>query len=107
MLTLYPWVHEDGMAVARTEGMEESMNVTAYVLNVAASALLAGSVWAQNPSQNPSGSQMPHTQPGQPSGLPGSVRTPRTFPSDTTGGQAQQPVMDPMASAYGPEIRSC
>ena len=29
------------------------MNVTAYALNVAASALLAGSVWAQNPTQNP------------------------------------------------------
>ena len=38
------------------------MNVTTYVLNVAASALLAGSVWAQNPSQNPSSSQMPQTR---------------------------------------------
>ncbi len=41
------------------------MNVTAYVVNVAASALLAGSVWAQNPSQNPPSSQIPQTPPGQ------------------------------------------
>ena len=73
------------------------MNVTAYLVKVAASALLAGSVWAQNPSQNPPSSQMPQTPPGQ-SG-PGGVRTPGTFPSDTTEGQEQQPVMDPLASA--------
>jgi putative membrane protein len=77
------------------------MNVTAYVLNVAASTVLAGAVWAQNPSQNPSSSQTPQTLPGQPSGPPGSVRTPGTFPSDTIEGQAQQPVMDPRASARG------
>ena len=63
------------------------MNVTAYVLNVAASTLLAGSVWAQNPSQYPSSSQIPQTSPGQPSGPPGSVRTPGTFPSDTPKGK--------------------
>ncbi len=73
------------------------MNVTAYLVSVTASALLAGSVWAQNPSQNPSSSQMPQTPPGQ-SG-PGSVRTPGTFPSGTIEGQEQQPVMDPLASA--------
>ena len=88
----------NGISVAPTEERAQSMNVTAYALNVAASALLAGSLWAQNPSQNPSGSQMPQT-PGQPSGLPGSVRTPGTFPSDTTEAQAQQPVTDPMTSA--------
>jgi putative membrane protein len=73
------------------------MNVTAYVLNVAASALLAGPAWAQNPSQDPT-SQVPQTSPGQPS-PPGSVRTPSTFPSDTTEGRAQEQVMDPLASA--------
>ena len=74
------------------------MNVTAYVLTVLASALLAGSVWAQNPSQYPPNSQTPQTSPGQPPG-PGGVRTPGTFPSDTTEGQTQQPAMDPIASA--------
>ena len=45
------------------------MNVTAYVLTVAASALLAGSVWAQNPSQYPPNSQTPQTSPGSRPGL--------------------------------------
>ena len=96
---MYPW----GMKLARQlqewKGMEEEMNYTAYALNVAASALLVGSAWAQNPTQNPSSSQIPQTQPGQPPGPPGAVRTPGTFPSDTTEGQTQQPVIDPMASA--------
>jgi putative membrane protein len=77
--------------------MEESMNNTAYALTVAISVLLAGSVWAQNPSNSPMPQTPPISQPPGASG-PGSVRTPGISPSDTIDGQAQ-PVIDPMASA--------
>lgn len=71
------------------------MNNTAYALTVAASVLLAGSVWAQNPSS----SATPQTPPvSQTPGEPGSVRTPGISPSDTINGQAQATV-DPLATA--------
>ena len=71
------------------------MKVTSYPLTVAASALLAATVWAQNPSS----SQTPQSRPeSQPPYSPGGVRTPGINPCDTTEGQTQ-PVMDPMVSA--------
>src|SRR4051812_41584022 len=99
--------------------MEECMKVTSCVLTVSASALLAASVWAQNPSTqsrpesqppyspggvrtpgiDPSSSQTPQSRPeSQPPYSPGGARTPGINPSDTTEGQSQR-AMDPMASA--------
>src|SRR5215208_5352245 len=100
--------------------MEDSMKVTSYPLTVAASALLALTVWAQNPSSsqtpqswpgsqspcssggvrspgiNPSSSQTPQSRPeSQPPYTPGGVRNPGLNPCDTTEGQTQ-PVMDSM-----------
>ena len=99
------------------------MKVTSYPLTVAASALLAANVWAQNPSSsqtaqsrpdsqppytpggvrnpgiNPSSSQTPQSRPdSQPPYTPGGARTSGLNPCDTTEGQTQ-PVMDPMVSA--------
>jgi putative membrane protein len=99
------------------------MKVTSHVLTVAATALLAATVWAQNssssqtpqirpeaqppyspggartPGIDPSSSQTPPMRPeAQPPYSPGSARTPGVNPSDTTEGQTQ-PAMDPMVSA--------
>jgi putative membrane protein len=98
------------------------MKVTSHLLTVAATALLAATVWAQNssssqtppirpeaqppyspggarPGIDPSSSQTPPIRPeAQPPYSPGGARTPGVNPSDTTEGQTQ-PAVDPMISA--------
>jgi len=99
------------------------MKLRSSLLTVAASTLLAGTVWAQNPSSSqipqirpesqppyspggvrnpgidPASSQTPQIRPeSQPPYGPGGVRTGGINPADPTERQTQ-PVIDPMASA--------